>query len=150
MACFGKPCFSVWMLKQSAFVQDPVHLWMATGRKNLTYLLPEIGPFQEIFAGLMTFYFISSLLPPLLSVKDTGFPIPIKWLFWDIILPSSWPDNFPNKVIFLATTPSLLDLLTCHVVSRVSLDSVTGWWWDNKVMFGKPQSSGSSLGPTCV
>ena len=29
------------MLYQNAFVQNPVHLWMATGSKKLTHLLPD-------------------------------------------------------------------------------------------------------------
>ena len=41
------------------------------------------------------------------------------------LLPSSWSAGFPNKVIFLASIPSPLDLLASRVASRVSLDSVT-------------------------
>ena len=43
MACLREPCTSAWMLNQNAFVQDLVHLWMATGRKKLTHPLPEAG-----------------------------------------------------------------------------------------------------------
>ena len=34
-------CSSAWMLNQSAFVQDPVHLWVATARKKQTPSLLE-------------------------------------------------------------------------------------------------------------
>ena len=44
------------------FVQDPVHLWVATRRKKLTHT-PRGCPFQEIFAKLVTFYFTFSPLP---------------------------------------------------------------------------------------
>ena len=43
MASLGEPCPSAWILNQSTFVQDPVHLWMATGRKKLTHPLPKTG-----------------------------------------------------------------------------------------------------------
>ena len=86
--------------------------------------------FQEIFTRLTDFFFFFFLLylftsPPLCFRKEPGIQILIRWLFWDTSLQSSWSAGFPNKVIFLASTPSLLDLLACCVVSRVSLDSVT-------------------------
>ena len=48
-----------------------------------------------------------------------------RWLFWDISLPSSGPASFPNKVVFLASTPHLSDSLAYCMASRGSLDSVT-------------------------
>ena len=50
-----------------------------------------------------------------------------EWLslsLWDISLPSPWSDGFLNKVIFLVSTAHLLELLSCHVASKVSLDLV--------------------------
>ena len=41
VACLRKPCLSAWILNQNAFVQDRVHLWMATGKKKWTHSLPE-------------------------------------------------------------------------------------------------------------
>ena len=41
MSGLGEPCSSAWMFNQKAFVQDPVHLLLSTGRKKLTHLLPE-------------------------------------------------------------------------------------------------------------
>ena len=43
----------------------------------------------------------------------------------DISLPSPWSDGFLNKVIFFASTAHLLELLSCRVASKVSLDLVT-------------------------
>ena len=48
-----------------------------------------------------------------------------EWLslsLWDISLPSPWWDGFLNKVIFLASTAHLLELSSCRVASKVSLD----------------------------
>ena len=36
MACLKEPCTSACILNQNAFLQDPLHLWMATGREKLT------------------------------------------------------------------------------------------------------------------
>ena len=57
--------------------------------------------------------------------SETGIQAPTRWLFRDISLPSSWSASFLNKVIFLASTPCLLDLLACCAVSRLSLVSET-------------------------
>ena len=43
MSCIREPWPPAWMLNQSAFVQEPVHLWMATGRRKLIHSLPEAG-----------------------------------------------------------------------------------------------------------
>ena len=46
MACLGGhyvKCPLCLMSNQNAFVQDFVHLWMATGRQKLTYPLLEAG-----------------------------------------------------------------------------------------------------------
>ena len=40
-------------------------------------------------------------------------------------LPYSWLARFPNKVVFLASTPHLSDLLPCRAVCRDSLELVT-------------------------
>ena len=123
-----EPCPSAWMLYQNAIVQDLVHLWMPTGRKKLTHPSPYHPPLLipgEIFARLMAFllYFLTSSSS--LLYKRTCHPDPIKWLVWDISLLSSCSASFLNKVIFFASTPSLLGLLACHAASRGSLDLVT-------------------------
>ena len=41
MASLREPCSSAWILNQSAFVQDPVHLWTSIGRKKLTHSFPK-------------------------------------------------------------------------------------------------------------
>ena len=102
-----EPCPSAWMLNKNAFVQDPVHLWMPTGRTKLTHPSPPRPIPGEIFAKLKAFllYFLTSSFS--LFCKRTYHPDPIKWLFWDISLLSSWSASFLNKVIFFASTPSL-------------------------------------------
>ena len=52
MACLREPFSSAWMLNQSTFVQNPVHLWMAAEKKQLTHLSE---PFQEIITRIMAF-----------------------------------------------------------------------------------------------
>ena len=41
ISCPREPYPFAWKLIQSAFVQDHIHLWMATGRKKLTHPLLE-------------------------------------------------------------------------------------------------------------
>ena len=65
MASLREPCSSAWILNQSAFVQDPVHLRMATGRKKLTHPLPQAWPLQEISARVVDLLTFSLLLPVL-------------------------------------------------------------------------------------
>ena len=52
--------------------------------------------------------------PPSLICKITWHPDPVRWLFWDVSLPSSLSAGFPNKVAFIASTPRLSDLLACY------------------------------------
>ena len=62
---------------------------------------------------------------PPCSIKETGIQTPIRWLFWDISLPSSQSTGFSNKVIICCLNTLSTDLLAYHAVSRVNLDSVT-------------------------
>ena len=50
--------------------------------------------FQEIFVRLMAFciYLLTAL--PLCSMKEPGIQTPVRWLFWDISLPSSLSVGF--------------------------------------------------------
>ena len=75
MACLGEPSPSAWILNQNPFVQEPEHLWMATGRKKLTHLLPRLaipGDICEI-NGLFTLLPHLSLL---YSIKEPGIQTP--------------------------------------------------------------------------
>ena len=103
MACLREPWPSAWMLNQNTFAQDPVHLWMPTGRKKLTHLF---WSFQKIFVRLMAFFLLYFFTSP--SVNKLDIQTLIRWLFWDISLPSSLSAGFLNKVIFLASTSHLL------------------------------------------
>ena len=115
--CRGEPCPSAWI-----FVQNPVYLRMATGKKKLTYLasptrLAIPGDICKI-NGLFT-------LLPHLPLKPIFYER--NSLFCDISLPSSQSSGFLNKVIIPCLNTSSPDLLAHHVVSRVSLDTVTEW-----------------------
>ena len=86
---------------------DPVHLWMAARKKTLTHPLPEAGHSWGHLQNLWPFHFTSSSPPPLCAIKETGTQTTIRWFSGDISLPSSWSAGFPNKVVFLASTPFL-------------------------------------------
>ena len=117
-------------------------------KKRLTH--PSKGwPFPEIFwktEGPFTllphclslpFTLVPTTSPPLFClltsvphwfsvpdfVKEPGIQTLTRWLLWDSSLPSFQLASFLNKVVFLASTPHLLDSLVCHMVRRVSLDS---------------------------
>ena len=114
------------MLNQSAFVQGNILTlstpWMAARKKKLTHPFPEAGHSRGYLQNLWPFYFISSSLPPLCAIKETGIQTPIRWLFWDFSLPSSRSASFPNKVVFLASTPRLRFIgLSCGEQSELGL-----------------------------
>ena len=101
---------------------DPVHLWMAARKKKLTHALPEAGHSRGYLQNLRLFNFTSPSPPPLCAIKETGIQTPIRWLFWDISLPSSRSASFPNKVVFLASTPCLQFIgLSCGNQSELGL-----------------------------
>ena len=120
-ACLGEPSPSAWSLSQNPFVQDPEHLWMATGRKKLTHLLPRLaipGDICEI-NGLFTLLPHLSLL---YSIKEPGIQTPNGGYFET--LPPSQSACFPNKSIFFASTPcSWLIGLLCGEQSKLGLSN---------------------------
>ena len=130
---------------------DPVHLWTATRKKKWTHLLPKAGHSRGHLQILRPFYFTSSSPPPLCAIKETGIQTPIRWLFWDFSLPSSWSASFPIKSYSLPLHP-LSDLLACRRASRASVDCVTmipmslghsprpGWAPHHTVRSGLPQA----------
>ena len=72
----------------------------------------------------------------------------MRWLFWDISLPSSWSVFFPNKVIFLTSVPrrrytgllcSLLVGKLCHPDKdnrkQPVSESEKSWWANNSCRF---------------
>ena len=73
--------------------------------------------------SILPFYFSSSLLLSLWSLKETSTQTPRRWLFWCTSLPS-WSADSPTS-LFLASTPHFSDSLAYRVMNRVSLDSVT-------------------------
>ena len=89
---------------------------------------PWCWPFLEMFSKVdapLTFSFplplcLLTLVPHSFSLWFYNRPIqtPARWLFWDISLPSSQLASSPNKVVFFAWTPHLLDLLACIALSR--------------------------------
>lgn len=58
-------------------------------KEKINTFLPGSWPFQEIFVRLMVFCTLHPSLPPLCSIKEPGFQPLVRWLFWDISLPSS-------------------------------------------------------------
>ena len=121
MACLKEPWPSAWTLNQNAFLQDPLHLWMATGREKLTVPSLRLAIPGDIFARLIAFllYFLTFLPTP---IKQSGIQTPRRWLFCDRSLPLFQSTTFPNKVILCLNT-SVSNLLACRAVSRASLDS---------------------------
>ena len=65
-------------------------------------------PFTLLSLSILPFDFHSSLLFSLCSIKESGIQTQARWLFWDISLSSSWSATFPNKVVFLVSTPHVL------------------------------------------
>ena len=95
--------------------------------------LPKAGPSQRCFSRLNTLF---TLLPHCLSLlalvphcfsvslslrfyKTTWHPDPNKLSYYDKLRMPTF------KVVFLASTPHLLDSLACPLTSRVSLYSVS-------------------------
>ena len=114
------------------YTVDLIHLFYI--HTSLHLLIPNFqsNPFPPssplATTSLFCFFDFSSwLLLSLWSIKEPGIQTQIRWLFWGASLPSSRSAGFPNKVVFLASTPRLLDSLACLVASRMSLDSVTIW-----------------------
>ena len=105
---------------------DPVHLWMATKKKKLTHPLPEAGHSGGYLQNLWSFYLTSSSPLHLCAIKETGIQTLVRWLFRDISLPSSQSASFPNKVVFLASTPHLQFIgLLCGEQSELGLGNTT-------------------------
>ena len=97
------------------------HPWRCFARwRTLSFCFPTASP--SLFCLLTS-------VPPCFSLsdclKEPDIQILTRWLPWNISLRSSWSPGFQNKIIFLASTPRLLDSLACHVVSRMSLGLVT-------------------------
>ena len=81
-------------------------------------------------SGTWVFRYMLSVIKYWLTRKqpytESGFQSPVRWLLWDVSLPSSWSASFLSKVVFLASTPHLSDSLASCVMSRDSSASVTG------------------------
>ena len=71
------------------------------------------------------FYFVSSSVPHLWSIKEPGIQTPRRWVFWDFIVPSFKSASSPNKGVLLASTPCLSGSLACCAARSESLDLVT-------------------------
>ena len=117
--------------KPSAFVQDHVHLWMAKGRKKLLHLALTLAIPGDIckINGLLLYPLTS---PHSCSVKEPGIKTLIRWLFWDISLPSSQSASFLNILIFLASIP-VSWIYLCGEQSKLGLSNMSGIYylkWD--------------------
>ena len=107
MACLREPCLSAWMLNQNTFPSGPCPPVDGYRKEKINTFLPGGWPFQEIVVRLMVFFTLHPHFPHRCSIKEPGIQTLIRWLFWDISLPSSGSAGFLNKVIFLASTPHL-------------------------------------------
>ena len=107
-------------VNESAFVQDPVHLSMARRKKSNIACL-RLAILKDIckINGLFTLF---PHFAPSQVYKRTWHRDPHKMV---ILRQYSWSASFPNKVIFLASTPCLLDSLASDAVNRATLDLVT-------------------------
>ena len=134
MACLKGPatlpdCKLKCLCSAQREISDPAHLWT----EEINILLPKAGEVMFFKIEDLCFPTASSslfclltLIPPCFFLSDSpGIQTMTRWLLWDISLPSSQSGGFPNKAVFLASTPCLLDSLACSVTSRVSLDLVT-------------------------
>ena len=74
----------------------------------------------SLFSILTSFPYFLSLSG---SLKQPGFQSPTWWSFETLVC-HLLGHSFPNKVIFLASTHHLLELLTYHAGNRVSWDWV--------------------------
>ena len=101
-------------IKPKFNIQDPVHLWMATGRKKLTHSFARLAIPGNI-GKINALFTLFPRLPPSLFHKETGIQTPIRGLFRDINLP---PSRYP-------LSQHLSDIPACCAASRASLDSVT-------------------------
>ena len=97
---------------------------MTTRKKKLT-AFPRLNIPGDICKTYDLFTLFPHLLPISVLWKKLASRPRMRWLFWDISLPSSQSASFPNKVIIPCLNTSSPDSLACRVASRVSLDSVT-------------------------
>ena len=125
------PLFSSWKGGLSLPTCDEINTRCQKTGHSLGDVLRNWRPFHLTSPLPLTLYsvfdFSFSLLLSLWYIKEPGIQTQIRWLFWGASLPSSRSAGFPNKVVFLASTPHLLDSLACLVASRMSLDLVTSW-----------------------
>ena len=80
---------------------------MAARKKRLlTHPYPKVSHSRRYVKdnGFFTLLLTSSSA---WSIKEPSIQTPERWLFWDISLPCFQSACFPNKVVFLASTPSL-------------------------------------------
>ena len=140
----------------------PAHLWLEEINTNL----PKAGcSFGDVFARLKTLsLYIPTASPSLIclltlaphcfslsdSTKKLGIQTLTKWVFWDTSLLSSQSAGFPNRVIFLASTPRLLESLASHAASGACLGSVTvrrifPCWASQRLASGGFLSSGKTV-----
>ena len=121
MTCLGTPCPSARMLKQNAFVRDPVHLWMAIGRMILTYPLPELAILGDIckINGLFT---LCPHLSHLCSIQESGIQTPQDGYFERLVCHFSISKLSEYSHIPCLNTSSLGFIILC-VASRVSFNN---------------------------
>jgi len=90
-------------------------------KEEVKHLLPEACHSKRYLQHLWAFHFVSSP-PPTWSIKESCIQTLIRWLFWDISRPSDRSDGFPDKMVFLASTPYLWFVSpSCREQSKLGL-----------------------------
>ena len=107
MACRREPCPPVKGCKKEEINTSPHRGWS----------------FQEMFCKTDgPFTLLAHRLSLSDSIKETGIQTQIRWFFRDTSLSSSWSAGFPNKVVFLVSTPRLRFIgLLCGEQSKLGL-----------------------------
>ena len=115
------------------------------GRKKWTHT-PVWGlPFWETFARLNGLLLCFLTAPYLWFTKEPGIQTRVRWLFWDISLPSSWSEGFLNKVLFLALTPCLrFIVLLCGKQSKLGLGHIATMYPAWLLIWGQPSNLGGA------
>ena len=110
---------SLLLIRQEIFHFTPPVKWLQ-GSETKTSPYHSRRYLQEL-NDLLTLF---PNLPHLWSINEPGIQALTRKLFWHVSLPSSRSASFLNKLIFLASTLQLLDLLAYHVASGASLYSI--------------------------
>ena len=103
---------------------DQAHLWMATGKKNLTHSLWSLDRTRKYLQQLISFFklYLLTLHPP--TIKETSIQTWERWFFRTLVHHLPGLMTFWIKLLFPALTPHLL--IDWPVLQQAVL-MVTAW-----------------------